>query len=253
MNFFSKKAAYLTARLAERLTPECVVGTKYGDIRFYCPSHVTVWRAETLLTKEPETIEWIDGFEKDDIFWDIGANIGCYSLYAGKKGITTCAFEPVYSNYYVLNKNIEINKLKNVSAFPVAFDLQDHMGKMHLSERTPGSALHEVANGDNPLMINQGIVAISIDTYTSRFQAGIPTHIKIDVDGSEYDILRGADRVLESPHLKSMLVELNTKDMLYGDVVAYIEYKGLKLKKKAHAAMFDGTVHANTYNHIFVR
>ena len=36
-----------------------------------------------LLTKEPGTIAWIEGFTEDDVFWDVGANVGLYSLYAG--------------------------------------------------------------------------------------------------------------------------------------------------------------------------
>ena len=58
------------------------------------------WRYETLLDKEPETIEWIDGFETGDTLWDIGANIGIYSIYAGVKGIRTWGFEPHFANYH---------------------------------------------------------------------------------------------------------------------------------------------------------
>ena len=67
-------------------------------LKFYCPNGITYWRAKTLLKKEPETIEWIDSFKKDDVFWDVGANVGTYSLYAGMKGIKTLAFEPSAGN-----------------------------------------------------------------------------------------------------------------------------------------------------------
>ena len=56
-------------------------------VNFFIPNQTTQWRVETFFTKEPETLEWIDGFvnSKKIIFWDIGANIGLYSIYAALK------------------------------------------------------------------------------------------------------------------------------------------------------------------------
>ena len=71
------------------------------------------FRVETLLTKEPEKIEWIDGFKENSIAWDIGPNVGTYSLYAKiKKDIEVLSFKPAAPNLYVLNRNIEINRLE---------------------------------------------------------------------------------------------------------------------------------------------
>ena len=74
-----------------------------------------LWRAETYETKEPDTIEWIDSFFREgDVIYDIGANIGQYSLYAAKKLKGNCrilAFEPEALNYSKLNKNIVLNNL----------------------------------------------------------------------------------------------------------------------------------------------
>jgi hypothetical protein len=79
------RAARLCARLAEKLPRQIAVETKYGILQFYCPSETSLWRAETLLTKEPETIEWIETFNEESVFWDVGANIGVYSLYAAAR------------------------------------------------------------------------------------------------------------------------------------------------------------------------
>ena len=62
-----------------------------------------------LLTKEPETLEWIDQFKGDKIvFWDIGANVGLYSIYAAlkHKDIQIISFEPSVNNLRVLSRNI---------------------------------------------------------------------------------------------------------------------------------------------------
>ena len=53
------------------------------------PNRKTRYRAKTFSTKEPETLDWIDSFEKNSVFWDVGANIGLYSLYAAKKNHKT--------------------------------------------------------------------------------------------------------------------------------------------------------------------
>ena len=86
--------------------------------------YLTAWRVETFFTKEPETLEWIDNFEKKDnlIFWDIGANIGLYSIYNSLKNpnSTTISFEPSSSNLRVLTRNISINNLENrIKLFPM--------------------------------------------------------------------------------------------------------------------------------------
>ena len=63
-------------------------------------------RAETFFTKEPDTIEWIESFDKNDVFLDIGANIGIYSLYAAKNVSKVWAIEPESLNFAMLNLNI---------------------------------------------------------------------------------------------------------------------------------------------------
>ena len=55
------------------------------NIKINISTSIELWRARTYLTKEPETINWIDGFKKNEVFFDVGANIGLYSIYAAKK------------------------------------------------------------------------------------------------------------------------------------------------------------------------
>ena len=82
-----------------------------------------VWRARTSLTKEPETLEWINTFEDADVLWDIGANVGVYSLYAALRRLTVLAFEPSSANSYVRSRNVEINKMDDrVSTFCLTFN-----------------------------------------------------------------------------------------------------------------------------------
>ena len=75
------------------------------------------------MTKEPETINFINNFikinnkdkNKDLIFFDIGSNIGLYSIYASQTidKIKVYSFEPSFNNLSILSKNISINNLNN--------------------------------------------------------------------------------------------------------------------------------------------
>ena len=76
---------------------------------FVCPNRTVSWRVTTFLTKEPETIEWIDTFSPGDVLFDIGANIGLYSIYAASRNIRVRAFEPESQNYALINQNIFLN------------------------------------------------------------------------------------------------------------------------------------------------
>ena len=72
-------------------------------IFFFTPNSITKWRLDTLFSKEPETINWIDSFDDRENFiflLDIGANIGLYSIYAASKfkNISVVSFEPSTSN-----------------------------------------------------------------------------------------------------------------------------------------------------------
>ena len=122
--FMGKRRDQIASILAEELIPTLFKNTNRGTIQFYCPSHMSVFRANSLLTKEPETLEWINSFTENSTFWDIGANVGTYSLYASlKRNIKVLAFEPAAPNFWVFNRNIEINqKQNNILAFCIAFN-----------------------------------------------------------------------------------------------------------------------------------
>ena len=93
---------------------------------FYVPNEMNRFRVNTFFTKEPETLAWINGFKKNETFFDIGANIGLYSCYAAKKiQCNTFAFEPSFFNLELLSKNIFINDLSNsIKIVPISLSAQ---------------------------------------------------------------------------------------------------------------------------------
>ena len=178
-----------------------------------------LWRAGHYTTKEPDTLDWIDRFfQPGDVIYDVGANIGQYSLYAAKKlggNATMLAFEPEALNFAKLNRNIRLNELGDtITAYCLA--VSDGTGIDHFYSKAfqTGAALHAlgrpVTQGevDFEPQNRQGTMAVSLDDLTGRFGLPFPTHIKVDVDGIEDRIVAGATQTLADARLKSVLIEV---------------------------------------------
>src|SRR5262249_49316387 len=114
-----------------------------GSIRFFTPSPMAVHRARSLLSKEPDTIAWIDGMDNDAVLWDVGANVGVYGIYAAiRRKATVLCFEPAAANYYILTRNIQLNGLTRcVNAYCMALNSKTELGILSLASTSIGAAL----------------------------------------------------------------------------------------------------------------
>ena len=113
------------------------------NLIFYIPNEINEFRINTFSTKEPETLNWIDNFNKNSTFFDIGANIGLYSCYAGKKiKCNTFSFEPSFFNLELLSKNIFVNKLSDlIKIVPVSLSSERKISEFNMSTTEWGGAL----------------------------------------------------------------------------------------------------------------
>jgi len=257
--------ALVLSELVEQLTPVIYENTPHGDIKFYCPGRIPHWRAETLLSKEPETIKWIDSFAPDTVFWDVGANVGVYSLYAARRRqVQVMAFEPSAANYGILSKNIEINKMDSViSGLCIAFSDISEIGYLNMSNTSPGGALscfgqaqeiYAVCGKSYDVSFNQGMIGFTIDDFIERFSPPFPNYLKIDVDSIEDKIIAGAAKTIKNTRLKSVLIELDTEEKDYcKGVISALENAGLKLASDRHTQTYDYGEFSSMHNHIFVR
>ena len=248
------KSTAILAQISEDISPILIEKTNFGSISFFCPGQIPEWRAKTLLTKEPDTIEWINSFNERDVFWDIGANVGVYSLYASLRGLSVLAFEPSPGNYYLLSKNIEINKMDDkILAYCIALSDKTKLDIFYMSNTELGGALNSFGEARDyrgkkfTPSLNQAMVGFRIDDFIKQFNPSFPNHIKIDVDGIENDIIKGGKNTLKNDNLKSVLVELCTERKEYNrEIVDILNSLGLSLFKKGRAG-------DNVYNHIFIR
>lgn len=220
------------------------------------------WRARSMFTKEPETIEWINGFASGEVLYDIGANVGLYTIYAAASGkaATVMAFEPESQNYAVLNENVFLNNLQDrVACLNVALSNSNSLDWLYLSNFSPGWALHAFGESLDynrqalKSVFKQGVISYSLDNFIETYQPDFPNHIKIDVDGLESKIIEGARNTLRDSRLKSLLIEINEaleEDM---KLVEDIKDLGFEVQHKGHAPMFDTGPFSRIYNYIFLR
>ncbi len=193
-----------------------------GTLRFTTPTSLLQARANSALSKEPDTIEWIDRFEPDDVLWDVGANVGVFSLYAAcRRQVRVLAFEPSADNYMVLCRNVEINAVEDrVVPYCVALAGSTELGVLNSPVREMGAALHQFgARGQASRYWNggktacaQGMIGFTIDDFVRQFRPPFPTRLKLDVDGLEWPILDGARQTLRDPRLRSIMAELPVSD-----------------------------------------
>jgi len=206
------------------------------------------WRFNTLLTKEPETIEWIDSFDKSDTLWDIGANVGIYSIYAALRGISVIAVEPNFTNYFHLCYNIKLNRLhRRIMPLCLAFSSGKSVSTINLrsmefgeSMSTFGSDLDFRGRTYAPVF-RQGMIAYGIDEFVTEFGVPVPNHLKIDVDGIELEIAKGGAQTFSNRRVKSVQVELVDSDppQIQG-VSSLLEGAGLAFVSKRHNDAAEG-------------
>jgi FkbM family methyltransferase len=196
-------------------------------------------RGLRMLSKEPSTIAWIDGFMPGDVFWDVGANVGAYTLYAAKRGCRVFAFEPAYFNFAVLNDNILANGFGELaSACCVALNDRSELNTLNLSSTDAGSSLHSFANmitytGESfAPQARQAVLGITLDDFAAVTGVRTPNYLKIDVDGNETKVLEGGPGLLKAPGLRSVMVELNVAWREQVEVAhRMLESAGLKLAR----------------------
>lgn len=256
-----KQANAATVSVAERINPIYQIDLPpMGKLKFYCPNNLSLWRAKTLFDKEPDTIEWINSFAPDTIFYDIGANVGMFSIYAAAKGARVYAFEPESQNYAVLNRNIYLNQLQdNVNAYNIALNSKSCIDMLYIKEFTIGGALNNFGESINYKKeqftpgFKQAVASFRLDDLITQHQLPIPDHIKIDVDGLEPAVIAGSDYLLRQPKLKSLLIELNTQLTADNALIDQIQDYGFKFMSRYRSPNFANSEFKDIYNHIFSR
>ena len=192
--------------------------------------------------KEPDTVKWIETFMKPgDTFYDIGANVGAYSLVAAKYfqgAVTVYAFEPAFLNFNQLCRNVFLNHCQE-TVIPLSVALSDstRIDSFNYHDLVTGGSLHTLGEAIDykgerfEPALKQPVLSYRTDDLIAQFNLPVPNHIKIDVDGIELSVLRGANQALSNAAVRSIVVELEEGEN-EAQISEFVFSKGFQLHAK---------------------
>ncbi len=210
------------------------------NYKYYC-------RLEDFSPEREEDIVKLFRPKEGDIVVDVGAHIGKYTIIASKMVGSTgkvIAIEAHPANCDILKQNIELNKLSNAIALNYAVDSKETMVKLYEPGQEGGFTIYNTIMTDrSKTSRNQKYIEVKSNTLDSLLlenEIKEVNWIKIDVEGAEYEVLKGATNILSSSKDISLLIEIhnllgaNNKNF-YEPIIHLLESKNYKISfEKIH-------------------
>lgn len=186
------------------------------ELNWLSLSRRLLWMATGHEHIEPELLNWIDAMPPSSVMYDIGASNGIFSVYAAAKGVDVYAFEPDPSNYFLLSYNNYLNSSQGKKGIKgcMNFAISSEMGIGMMNIRKMELGGHEKILDKNVDVFGHAfspahthaVIKYKMDDLPIILKSTSPTHIKIDVDGAEIEVLRGGNEVLKCA--QSVFIEL---------------------------------------------
>ena len=193
-----------------------------------------LWRYKTQFYAENNLCNWIDTFKKNDVFYDIGSNVGMFTIYAAKKKILTYSFEPHPSNVEILYWNIFLNNLKKyIIVIPIALYDKNLLLNFDLRDLTGGVAKNTLNKKKKQKNLSFFTLSYELDSLITERSLQKPTKIKIDVDGNEMKILKGMKKYLVSvKEIDSEMLVGTKKQKNYDEIIKFLNNNNFVIYKK---------------------
>ena len=148
-----------------------------------------------------------------DCFGDVGANVGVFSILASvNAGANSVAIEPIPQTYEHLERNVKVNNAENLIR-----TFQLGVGDKHTTLKFTKN--HDTING---VLINQdsddntNTVLVEVKTLDEIFSSECPVMLKVDVEGYEWQVLKGASGIIKNKQLKVVIMEIIGSGRAYG-------------------------------------
>jgi len=226
---------------------------------YFIASEYLLFAADHMGDIEPGTLDWIDSFDEQGVFYDVGAAHGQFSIYAAvKKNARVIAFEPEAQNFATLERNHYLNRRRILHAtisLNIALSDSAELGPLYIYRYEAGLAMKILGRPVRRLETNefdpahvQIVMQERLDEVVSRYKLCLPNYVKIDVDGSEERVLQGATHTLSNNEVKSVLVEIVDPEGEGSKLISFLKDKGFILERKDRVENFDVM-----YNCIFRR
>jgi FkbM family methyltransferase len=154
-----------------------------------------------IFVRQEYTNPHIPAIKPNDVIIDIGANAGMFSLYAASlsPSITVHAFEPASDTFALLQKNIAANNLTNIHCWQYAVSSMTGEMPFHLGSGSLGDSTVKEWIGKENIVSTECVACISLDELFALFKLSRCDLLKVDCEGSEFDIFFAASaRTLNS-------------------------------------------------------
>lgn len=257
---------YLTSMILDSFPQKKIVSKKNKNLfKLKTTTSHDRMRHKTFFQKEPETIKWLDSLadihgNDQFVFYDIGANIGIYSLYLSAIN-PTCkifAIEPESTNFSSLNTNIGLNGFTKIRPCMLALSDKTSFQDLHVSIIESGAGASSVGQDHqyvkNRQIHKQGVMTYKLDDLVNEDYFEFPNFIKIDVDGHENQILEGAQCVIADRRLKGMLIEYEYQSQKNKDeFIKYVEEYGFSFSLESDWTDQVEDLGVSIQNFIFTR
>ncbi len=141
-----------------------------------------------------------------NLFIDVGANIGTYSMIAAGLKVNCIAFEPILSNFKSLEKNIELNNYKDfIQAFMFGLSDKNEVAKFNFDPLKPG------ASSIHPHKRMGEVIQVQLEKFDNLKLAAVDAIenilIKIDIEGMELNAIRGMKNTLRENKNIYLIIE----------------------------------------------
>ena len=188
-----------------------------------CYVHSVTEDARIRKFKEHWTIDWLRSLRDGAVLYDVGANIGITTLIAAEdvgRAVRVVAIEPAPTNFASLVKNVALNGLGD-RVYPLAIGLGGHTAvtRLNLTTYEPGGAMHSFGDilqmdADRHLRPKgyHYCLCVRLDELVQWEGLPFPTHVKIDVDGGELQVLAGGRQVFRDPRCRAVQIEIVDAD-----------------------------------------
>src|SRR5919112_6440647 len=186
---------------------------KYG-YKAYCPINKNDLINMTI--REDEIIERFTPKEGDVVI-DIGAHIGRYTIIGAKRVGTNgkvVAIEANPSNFEMLNRNIKLNKLTNIISLNNAVYSKETKIKLYLPGEELGHTTYNTVMSDRAKNEDKFVEvnANTLDYFLQLKEITDVNWVKIDVEGAEFEVLKGANKILSDSKDIALLIEVHGKN-----------------------------------------
>ena len=216
-----------------------VLTDDYG-IRFryyiWCNSSLNKILSRSIYAEEFRIYQQLIGSQ--DIVFDVGSNVGIHTIFLSrvvKKG-RLYSFEPVPQTYQVLLNTIELNRVKNIKTFNVA--ISDKNGHTMINdfgvERSAWSSIGSSDYEGRPAEQQVLVDTIMLDGFCEQHRISTVNYIKIDVEGHELEVLKGARGLLSEKKIDILQFEISPEQIKHelekeSEIFLFLRLYGYKI------------------------